>query len=180
LEELLQDVGRRVKQWVRLSENTFEFACAARARFAKGDAKTKKEILSTIGSNLTLKDKNLCIEATKPFFILEKSLCVDETEDETIEPKTAVMPQGQEEANASFRPSVLWDLYEVRTFPRDPKEVVTSVYNYFRSLCGSIDFKLSDWKSPIHENGTAKESVRRRRLAAAPIMSPEQRFLKRR
>jgi len=49
-------------------------ACSAREWFAKGDLKAKKEILSAIGSNLTLKDKKLFIEAKNPFLILEKSL----------------------------------------------------------------------------------------------------------
>jgi len=55
-------------------EKTFDFACSAREWFAAGDLTVKKEILSTIGSNLTLRDKMLCIEAKKPFLILEQSL----------------------------------------------------------------------------------------------------------
>src|SRR5206468_4272668 len=87
LEELLRDSGHRVEQWVKLSEQTFEFACTARSRFAQGDAKTKKQILATIGSNLSLKDKKLCIQARKPFFIIEKSMSADEPENEPIEPE---------------------------------------------------------------------------------------------
>ena len=73
LEELLNDAGHRVEQQLKLSEQTFEFACTVQERFAKGDPKTKKEILTTIGSNLILKDKKLLIEARKPFFILENT-----------------------------------------------------------------------------------------------------------
>ncbi len=97
LEEMLNDAGHRIDQWVKLSERTFEFACTVRERFAKGDAKTKKEILSTVGSNLILKDKILSIEAKKPFFILENSLSDSESQIAEIELKnigTAQQPNG--------------------------------------------------------------------------------------
>jgi hypothetical protein len=74
LEELFQDTGHRVEQWLSLVEKTFHFACSARYWFAEGDLAVKKEILSAIGSNLTLRDKMLCIEAPNPFLILEQSL----------------------------------------------------------------------------------------------------------
>ena len=74
LEEFLQDTGHRVEHWMELAEGTFKFACSAREWFAKGELKVKKEILTAIGSNLTLKDKKFCIEAKNPFLILEKSL----------------------------------------------------------------------------------------------------------
>ena len=73
LEELIGDAGQRIGEQLRLSEKTFDFACTAQERFAKGNAMTKKEMLVTLGSNLTLKDKILFIEARKPFFILENS-----------------------------------------------------------------------------------------------------------
>ncbi len=101
LEELLRDAGHRVQQWLSLSENTFEFACTVREKFAKGDAMTKKEILLTIGSNLTLKDKILSIEASKPFFLLEMSSSGDKPHNEPIEPDNFVMAQGQNDTNDS-------------------------------------------------------------------------------
>jgi hypothetical protein len=55
LEELFQDTGQRVEQWLSLVEKTFHFACSARSWFAAGDLAVKKEILLAIGSNLMLK-----------------------------------------------------------------------------------------------------------------------------
>ncbi len=52
LEELLCGAGLRAEQWMTRAENVFEFACRARERFAEGNSMTKKEILTTIGSNL--------------------------------------------------------------------------------------------------------------------------------
>jgi len=60
LEELSRDTGHRVEQWVQSAEKIFEFACSAPVRFTAGDSTTKKEILASVGSNLTLKDKKLC------------------------------------------------------------------------------------------------------------------------
>jgi DNA invertase Pin-like site-specific DNA recombinase len=77
LDELLQDVGQRLEQQLRLSENIFEFAYAVQERFTKGTPNIKKEILTTMGSNLTLTDKKLLIEARKPFIILGNVLSVE-------------------------------------------------------------------------------------------------------
>ncbi len=146
LEELLRDAGHRIEQWVKLSERTFEFACAARDRFSKGDSKTKKEILVAIGSNLTLKDKKLCIEAKKPFLILEKSLSLDEPENEPIEPENTAVSQRQKEANASLSPRRLGGRHEART-EHIYQKVVRKVYHFFRDEVVSGRFNFSDWKT---------------------------------
>jgi len=137
LEELLRDAGHRVERWVNLSEQVFEFACTARARFAKGDAKTKKEILAAIGSNLTLKDKKLCIEARKPFFILEKSMPADKPRNGSIEPENTGLLYEQKRARAFHRPKGLGDVDDVRTYGRRFKKLVKEIYTFFqrRSLC---------------------------------------------
>jgi hypothetical protein len=139
LEELLRDAGHRVLQWVKLSEQTFEFACAARARFAKGDAKTKKGILLAIGSNLTLKDKKLCIEAKKPFFILEKSLSSDEHGNAPIEPENVSLLQRQKEANASPCVSLLGDLDDVRAYLQKAHRAAALIYAHFKKEFGLPD-----------------------------------------
>jgi DNA invertase Pin-like site-specific DNA recombinase len=141
LEELLRDAGHRVDQWLRLSEQTFEFACVTRKRFAEGDAATKKEILLAIGSNLTLKDRILRIQARKPLFILEKSLSADGQRNEPIEPETEGIPQRQNEPNAPLRTRLLGDLDDVRTYARKWLKPVRSVYRFFqkRSSCSCAE-----------------------------------------
>jgi hypothetical protein len=134
---MLRDAGHRVEQWLKLSEETFEFACIARERFANGDPKTKKEILLAIGSNLTLKDKKLCIEAKKPFFILEHSLSSDEHENAKIEPETIRLQQGQKEAIASSCPRVLADLEDVRTYGYKAERAAALIYAHFQKLFGA-------------------------------------------
>ena len=138
LEELLRDAGHRVNQWLILSENIFEFACTARERFTKGDPMTKKEILTTIGSNLTLKDKNLSIEATKPFFILEMSLSGNVAKNEPIEPESHGLTKPRKKRKTSSSPRLLGDVYDVRTLTRRQRHLVRSVYQFFekRASCG--------------------------------------------
>ena len=70
----MRDVDYRVEQWLDTAEKTFIFACHAHEWFARGTLEDKRQILMAVGSNLLLKDKNLCIEAKKPFFVLENSL----------------------------------------------------------------------------------------------------------
>jgi DNA invertase Pin-like site-specific DNA recombinase len=134
LEELFQDTGHGVNRWLELSEKTFEFACAARDRFAKGDPGTKKAILASVGSNLTLKGKTLLIQANKPFLILETSLSPQEEGKAQIEPENTIEPQRQKEADASPCPSVLGDLNEARTLYHKNELVVQDVYYFFRSM----------------------------------------------
>jgi hypothetical protein len=136
LQELLRDANHRVEQWVKLSEQTFEFGCTARTRFAKGDAKTKKEILATIGSNLTLKDKMLCIEAKKPFFILEQSMSPDEPGKAPIEPDNSGLPYRQYEACASPNPRLLGVLDDVRTYGYKAERAAALIYAHFKSEFG--------------------------------------------
>ena len=59
------DTDGRIDNWLDIAERGFNFAEKASDVFEKarknGDIETCKEILSTLGSNLTLKDKKLCI-----------------------------------------------------------------------------------------------------------------------
>lgn len=72
--EKINDTDARQNNWLELSERTFEFARDARYWFANGDVKTKTQILATLGSNLTIKDKELVIDGQKSFFLIEKGL----------------------------------------------------------------------------------------------------------
>jgi len=50
----------------------FTFAARARQRYADGDLKVKREILSKLGSHLILEDKTLRIESPLPFMVIKK------------------------------------------------------------------------------------------------------------
>lgn len=61
LEDELKVQKKQVLEWVELTERTFDFACYAHIWFEKGDDKTRRAILSCLGSNLTLKGKKLFV-----------------------------------------------------------------------------------------------------------------------
>ena len=98
---------RGALHWVELAEKTFEFACRAREWFAKGNLRVKKEVLSAIGSNLTLRDKKLFIEAKNPFLILEKSISRLPEISVRFEPEKFVANKGKRELVSSLRPTGL-------------------------------------------------------------------------
>jgi site-specific DNA recombinase len=133
LEESLQDVGHRVEQWLTLSEKTFEFACTARQKFAEGDIPTKKAIIAAIGSNLTLRDKKLRIEAKKPFLILETSLTANEAKGIPIEPRKIKATQGPNKRTTSGRPRRLWVVDDDRTLELKNESIVAEIYRFFQS-----------------------------------------------
>jgi hypothetical protein len=147
LEELLNDTGHRVEQWLKLSERTFDFACTVRTRFAEGDANTKKQILSTIGSNLILKDKILSIEAKKPFFILENSVLGPESKNVGIEPELIRPPQGLLKPTDSFSPTLGATRHDVRTSRHMDENAVKAIYRFFQSFTGSPSEIFPGWSA---------------------------------
>lgn len=64
--------GLSNERWFELSRNLFLFSNRARFWLVHGDQAEKRLILATVGSNLTLKDKLLSIDARKPFNILRE------------------------------------------------------------------------------------------------------------
>ena len=70
----INSTDTRINNWLELSEKTFNFACYARYWFEKGDIKAKTQILATLGSNLTIKGKKLCIGGQKPFYLIERGM----------------------------------------------------------------------------------------------------------
>lgn len=150
LEELLQDSGHRVERWVALAEQTFEFACNARRRFANGDPNTKKAILAAIGSNLILRDRKLNIEARKPFFILENTNSGDLTKSEAIEPrKSGPMTTRKRRVRGVFL-TRCGGLQDDRTLPLSPEKLVMSLYHFFRSSKDFPNDIFPDWANRDH------------------------------
>jgi DNA invertase Pin-like site-specific DNA recombinase len=64
--------GLSDERWFELSRNLFLFSNRAKFWLVHGDQAEKRLILSTVGSNLRLKDKLLSIDARKPFAILRE------------------------------------------------------------------------------------------------------------
>jgi hypothetical protein len=61
LDEHLRGTELRADEWLELTEKAFDFATYARIRFQNGDISTKRQILTTLGQNFTLKDQRLSL-----------------------------------------------------------------------------------------------------------------------
>lgn len=61
LEELLADTGDQIDKRIKFANEAFEFVEHAMLKFKTGPWEKKKEILSTLGSNLSLMDRKLSV-----------------------------------------------------------------------------------------------------------------------
>jgi DNA invertase Pin-like site-specific DNA recombinase len=142
LEKLLNNADHRMEQPLKLSEQTFEFAYIVQERFAKGDPKTKKEILTTVGSNLILKDKMLLIEARKPFVILGNTLSPAMPVIPPIEPEKTEAAQWQNTPSLFLSPYMRGERDDVRTYMRKAERAAALIYAHFKKEFGLPDKRL--------------------------------------
>jgi site-specific DNA recombinase len=142
LEKILNGAEHRMEQPLKLSEQVFEFACIVQERFAKGDPKTKKEILTTVGSNLTLKDKKLLIEARKPFVILGNTLSPAMPVIPPIEPEKTEVAQWQNVPSSVVSPYLRGERDDVRTYLRKAERAAALIYAHFKKEFGLPDKRL--------------------------------------
>lgn len=138
---------------------TFDYAHSAREWFKKGSPERQTEILAEIGSNLTLKDRKLLIEARKRYAALLHALPRNPDTFPPFEPKKFVVAQGP---NGHSRPLCLLvrgQGDDVRTF-QHWKRLVRSVHHAVRGEILSRPSIVSV-RSSAHDLGAAN-----RRLAA--------------
>jgi len=86
LNELLNDTDNRTSKQIKKFEETLSFTRDAKKAFEMGTLGEKKYILSGLGSNLFLKDKQLQISIKKPLFHMRKVACAVKTIHRGFEP----------------------------------------------------------------------------------------------
>jgi DNA invertase Pin-like site-specific DNA recombinase/predicted metal-dependent hydrolase len=104
------------KQATAKAIETFTFAGRALDRFQNGTPEDKRSVLQEAGSNLSLKDKILTIDAEKPLQFIEKGLHSHSTPNLPLEPRNEGVNKG---GNTSFVPdfkSWCTTVDDVRTF----------------------------------------------------------------
>jgi len=74
IEESLGTVKNDLDKVLVATERTFIFCTFARVHLNSDDLQKKRAIFSTIGSNLTLKNKKLSIERLHPYILIENEL----------------------------------------------------------------------------------------------------------
>ena len=98
LEDLRKDVKHlheRTTNWMDVANEYLNFAKNVEDSFEKGGLQAKSEILSALGSNVTLKDKKLKIVLPKPLSIISETYEIMRSEKEWFEPKNTIDKQGR-------------------------------------------------------------------------------------
>lgn len=116
LEEILSDTEGRVEKWLDIGEKVFDFACYARYWFENGTPEEKGSILQALGSNLTLKNKMLCILMRKVFLPIENVTQRVPEVRAAFEPKKHGLNDRKLEEFYSKSPIVRRKVDEVRTW----------------------------------------------------------------
>jgi site-specific DNA recombinase len=74
IESKMTEVKTQFDDSIEATERTFTFCAFALAHFDTPDIQKKRNIFSTIGSNLILKDRKLIIERLHPYLLIENEL----------------------------------------------------------------------------------------------------------
>lgn len=105
----LRETESRAEKWLELTEKTFNFACYARKEFVTGGLQSKREILSTLGQNFTMKDGKVLIQPNEWFVPIEKAYPALEAEYNRLELDNFLDPSTR---NACFAQLILdWGGY---------------------------------------------------------------------
>ncbi len=72
LDGLFGDTSKRVDRWLDTADEMFTFIENAKDKFENGTIQTRRSILSTLGSDLILKDKILSIDIEKSLFPIKR------------------------------------------------------------------------------------------------------------
>ena len=103
----MKGTEQRAQSWLKLTEDTFDFACYAHKAFLIGDVQTKREILSTVASlNPTLKNHIFNIKAVEWLVPIKESYPAIEAQMKAFEPEKYGSIEWEKEAFASLNPVV--------------------------------------------------------------------------
>lgn len=117
LNQRLRQLGS--ERWLEPSRNLFLFSNRAIFWLTHGNPDEKRLILSTVGSNPTLKVKQLSIDAKKPFRILQERRSLSTLQTKRVSIRLSLtLPEKHEVARESI--SLHWHL---RFTPKQPKEM---------------------------------------------------------
>ncbi len=116
LESQFKNNGEKINQWIETGDQMFTFIEKAREKFATGTPEVKRSILSTLGSNLVIKDKRISIDIEKSILPLRRiSKDVNEIK-KALEPLNTQEKQAQFEQSCAENPVVLRDLESNQNF----------------------------------------------------------------
>ncbi len=85
IKDALRQTETRAEKWLELTEKTFHFATYARSAFLNGNSRQKREILTALGWNFSIKDKKLLIEPNEWLVPIAKAYPALESEYRRLE-----------------------------------------------------------------------------------------------
>lgn len=91
LEGQISKAKNSLDQSLDITERIFNFCTFATHHFNTGDIQKKRQIFSTIGSNLTIKDRKLFIDKLHPFLLVENELKAQKELLIRLEPKESIV-----------------------------------------------------------------------------------------
>ncbi len=107
LEKQFGDTGKRIDQWEKTGDEMLTFIETAVDKFKNGKLMTRRNILSTLGSDLVMKDKILRIDIEKSLFPLKKIKNEVYAIKERLEPLNDLEKQAQFDLLCEQSPRVL-------------------------------------------------------------------------
>ncbi len=153
LEEQRKNLNFVADKRLEFSERIFRFACYAQQWFVRGNNEQKRAILTSVGSNLTLMDKKLSIEAPKPFQIVEESISSLTVGKTWFEPEKNGVTLRKNDAFASENPSGLGGKDDVRTLRRKQKtkaiiKLASRIWKFFKENKQGVQIPIIEDEKP--------------------------------
>lgn len=118
LEKEMGGTKEKFDRDLQTAERVFNFCALARRQFNGGDLQKKREIFSTIGSNLTLTDRKLDILKLHPYMLIENEVKSQAALYVGLEPEKVGYKQRKEAAFAASVPDWLRGLDSNQGHPR--------------------------------------------------------------
>jgi len=115
LDGLFEKTSKRVDKWLDTADEMLTFIENAKYKFNSGTIETRRSILSTLGSDLILKDKILSIDIEKSLFPIKRVTEEVNAIKKRLEPLKDLEKQKEFDALCEQNPVVLGVLDEVRT-----------------------------------------------------------------
>ena len=115
LERQIGGTKEKLDNDLDIAERVFNFCAMAKKQFNTDNLQRKRQIFSTIGTNLILNDKKLLIERLHPYLLIENELKDQMRLRSRLEPKKHIAIKEQNATLVTSVPNWLRSLDDVRT-----------------------------------------------------------------